>query len=88
MPGADKAPRDSSAAAIAACGFLELAEHLTGTEAAFWRAAGADLTRKLGENVGLLDTDEKDGLLDKQTGKKPMEENVEVPIVYGDYYYL
>jgi unsaturated chondroitin disaccharide hydrolase len=88
MPGAATAPRDSSAAAIAACGFLELAELIGGSEGAFWRAAGADLTRKLGENVGLLDTDGKDGLIDKCTGKKPMEENVEVPIVYGDYYYL
>jgi unsaturated chondroitin disaccharide hydrolase len=88
VPDADNAPRDSSAAAIAACGFLELAAHLDGAEALKWRIAGANLARKLGEAVGLAGSSDKDGLLDKATGKKPMDENVEVPIIYGDYYYL
>jgi unsaturated chondroitin disaccharide hydrolase len=88
VPDVANAPRDSSAAAIAACGFLELAEHVGPTDAAKWRNAGATLTRKLGEAVGLAHTLDKDGLLDKATGKKPLNENVEVPIIYGDYYYL
>lgn len=87
-PGGEAEPRDSSAAAIAACGFLELARHLPPPDAARWRQAASTLLQKLDAAVGLSDRDDKDGLLDKATGKKPMDENVEVPIIYGDYYYL
>ena len=73
---------------IAACGFLELAEHLPPADGLRWRRAAIDLLQKLDRAVGLADDFARDGLLAKGTGKKPMEENVEVGLIYSDYYYL
>jgi unsaturated chondroitin disaccharide hydrolase len=87
-PNVETAPRDSSAGAIVACALLELASHLDEAEGLRRRHQAAELLKKLSDEVGLLDDSESDALLAKATGKKPKEENVEVAIIYGDYYFL
>jgi unsaturated chondroitin disaccharide hydrolase len=88
VPDVENAPRDSSASAVAACGLLEMADLVGSSEAADLRATAQGILMGLEKHVGLLHTDAKDGLLDKATGKLPFGENVEVPIIYGDYYFL
>ena len=47
---------------------------------------------KLGKSVlwqcAVLDDPEYQGLLLHGTGNKPAEEQVDVPLIYGDYFYL
>ncbi|WP_211352198.1 family 43 glycosylhydrolase [Dinghuibacter silviterrae] len=83
-PSIPNAPRDASAAAVAASGLLELARH-TG------------ITRYKTEAVAMLEalsaspyrsSDANPAVLSHSTGNKPGGGEVDVPIIYADYYYM
>ncbi len=82
-------PRDASAAAIAASGLWELST-LTGDPAkrSRYRTASYSLVERLcagdcsAEGVGMP------ALLDHSTGNRPLGAEVDVPVIYAEYYFL
>ncbi len=87
VPNREQEPLDSSAAAIAASGLLEIAE-MTSDDDGFYRKAAVRMINCLTEQCAVLDDPEYQGLLLHGTGNKPAEEQVDVPLIYGDYFYL
>ena len=86
-PDREAEPLDSSAAAIAVCGLLELAE--AGTEKAdFYREAAGKLLGNLELRCGAPGEASWEGLLLHGTGHRPAGEQVDVSLIYGDYFYL
>lgn len=81
-------PRDSSAAAIAASGLLEIAEHLPQQEARLYAEAAHTILESLTENYATWDQPEHQAILLHGTGHKPINSNVDVSLIYGDYYYV
>lgn len=79
--------RDSSAGACAACGLLLLAEQVDGAEAELYRRPGAELLRSLYENYGAWDSEEE-GLVLHGTSHYPEGKNIDVPLIYGDYFFV
>lgn len=83
---------DSTAAAIAACGMLEIARQLEKqgeleqTESRIYRNAAVKLLKALYENRCNMGTD-KDNILEKCTAAFHDEEH-EFAIIYGDYYFV
>lgn len=88
-PGIPNAPRDTAAAAIICSALYELSE-LTGAEqgAAYARFAEAQL-RSLA-SPEYLATDGSNGgfLLRHATGHHPKNSEIDVPLIYADYYFL
>jgi len=88
-PMIPNAKRDASAAAITASALLELGQFTTGTEKnEFVQAAtvmlqslsGSAYRAKAGENGGFL--------LRHSTGALPLNSEIDVPLIYADYYFL
>jgi len=85
-PNIPNEPRDASAAGVIASGLFELAKY-SQNKKEYLTAANIilqNLTNKyrspIGENKGFI--------LLHSTGSKPQNSEVDVPINYGDYYYL
>ncbi len=83
LPETEGEPRDSSAAACAACGMLELYS-LTGDEC--YLAKGEAITKSLYENYTDYDGDCQE-LIKEGTSNKPEHTNINVGLIYGDYFY-
>lgn len=86
-PGIPNEPRDVSAAAVIASALLELEKYIPENADDYQSKANLILTNlnnfyrsKPGENKGFL--------LGHSTGSKPHDSEVDVPIIYADYYYL
>ncbi|MNZ43475.1 Unsaturated glucuronyl hydrolase [compost metagenome] len=79
--------RDSSAGACAACGLLEIASAVSAEESAVYQKAGERILRSLYENYGAWDTEEE-GLILHGTSHYPERKNLDVPLIYGDYYFV
>lgn len=82
--------RDSSAAAIAVCGLLELSRQLPLSDArhSFYEKTALEILSSLTANYTTADHPESNGLLlhgvyDKKTGK-----GVDECMIWGDYYYM
>lgn len=81
-------PRDASAAALVASGLYELAKYVSASEAETYNKAADRILSSLnngyqaplGTNYGFL--------LLHCTGHHPAGNEIDVPLVYGDYYYL
>lgn len=83
------AKRDASAGAIMASALLELGQYTNGAEKTEFKSAAETMIyslaspayrAKLGENGGFL--------LMHSTGAYPLNSEIDVPLVYADYYYL
>ncbi|CAG7636195.1 glycoside hydrolase family 88 protein [Paenibacillus allorhizosphaerae] len=81
-------PRDSSAAAIAASGLLEIADHVPEAEARFYTQSAKKMLHSLTERYATWDRPEHEAILLHGTGNKPSEMNIDVSLIYGDYYYV
>ncbi|CAH1227575.1 Unsaturated glucuronyl hydrolase [Paenibacillus sp. JJ-223] len=77
---------DSSAAAIAASGLLELAKLSPRGEA--YAAAGERLARGLYERYSSGASSAEEGLILQGTVHYPERRGLNVPIIYGDYFYM
>ena len=87
-PGIPDEPRDASAAAISASALLELAKYAPGKEKSYYGTARKILT-SLASDRYLIPAGKKCGfLIDHSVGSKPSGSQVDVPIIYGDYYFL
>lgn len=88
-------PRDSSAAAIAACGMLAMAPYLEEKEAAHYRAAAEQLAAALVEHCAVRDPAVSNGLLLHGVYAKnspynpiPADRGVDECNTWGDYFYM
>lgn len=87
-PGIPDEPRDASAAAITASALLELAKYAPGKKKSYYGTARKILT-SLASDRYLIPAGKKCGfLIDHSVGSKPSGSQVDVPIIYGDYYFL
>ena len=77
---------DSTAAAIAACGLLELAKNVEGRDSDVYLKAALKLLKTLDKERCSWD-DGVDNLLEKCTAEYHSEEH-EFSIIYGDYYFI
>jgi len=79
-------PRDASAAAIIASGLFELSKYSSNGKSYHKKAdqilntLAKKYTSKPGESKGFI--------LEHSTGNKPSNSEIDVPIIYADYYYL
>ncbi len=84
----DKFVRDSTAAACTASGLLELSLLLEDeTEKAFYHNSALMLLEALYTNYTDF-SNAQDAILTKGTVSYPVNRHVNVPIIYGDYYFL
>lgn len=87
-------PRDSSAAAIAACGMLEMARHLEGEEKDYYEKMAGRLLKALCHHCAVQEKDRSNGLLLHGTYARASAENpcsdrgVDECNTWGDYYYM
>ncbi len=87
-------PRDSSSAAIAACGMLEMAEYLEPEEAEKYTALAEKLIKALCDHCAVKDHSESNGLLLHGTYARASKENpctnrgVDECNTWGDYFFM
>ena len=85
----DKTERDSSAAAIAACGLLELAQALplSNIQRATYEAWATDIVRTLGDSY-LAPLEGSNAVLLHGVYHMPNKAGVDEACIWGDYFYL
>lgn len=87
-------PRDSSAAAIAACGMLEMAKYLPEDEAAYYSAMARRLMKALADHCAVKPGYDSNGLLLHGTyarasaGNPCTNRGVDECNTWGDYFYM
>ncbi|HJC25286.1 MAG TPA: glycoside hydrolase family 88 protein [Candidatus Eisenbergiella merdavium] len=86
-PGQEKERWDSSAGAIAASGMLVIAEQ-DELEGLLYQKCAETLIDSLTEYCTELEKTDYQGILLHGTGNKPAEEQVDVALIYGDFFYL
>lgn len=79
-------PRDSSAAAIAASGLLEIADVVPIGEKQLYAGAAERILKSLTENYATWDQPEHEAILLHGTGSGTSF--IDVSLIYGDYYYV
>ncbi|WP_083442747.1 glycoside hydrolase family 88 protein [Paenibacillus sp. IHB B 3415] len=84
----DGEPRDTSAAACAASGLLELAESLSAVDGRIYRESAERILKSLYEHYGTWEDAEHEAILLHGTGHKPAGDNVDVSLIYGDYFFV
>ena len=88
-PKIPHAPRDSSAAAIICSALLELRGYVDAAAAASYTAFAEAQLRSLASPAYLAEPGTNGGfLLTHATGNHPKNSEIDVPINYGDYYFL
>jgi unsaturated chondroitin disaccharide hydrolase len=88
-PAIPDEPRDSSAAAIAASGLLELSALAdVPARARAYRDAAEHILASLMSDAYLSDGSASSGLLLHGTGHRPADVEVDVSLIYGDYYFV
>ena len=76
------------AAAVTASALLELARYVPEMEKLYYKTA-EKILRSLASDRYLIPAGKKNGfLIDHSVGSKPSKSQVDVPIIYGDYYFL
>jgi unsaturated chondroitin disaccharide hydrolase len=85
-PNIPNEERDASAAAIAASGLLELSTYVKGN---VYKNAALDILVSLSSSTYLSKPGKNhDFILMHSVGHKPAKSEIDVPIIYADYYYL
>ena len=83
------AKRDASAGAIIASALLELGQYTEGNEKAEFKSAAETMIYSLASEAYRAKAGENGGfLLMHSTGAFPLNSEIDVPLVYADYYYL
>ncbi|RZJ89368.1 MAG: glucuronyl hydrolase [Chryseobacterium sp.] len=84
-PSIPSSPRDVSAASITASALFELASH---TKDLYYKEKAKQILESLSKNYRSKKDGEKGFILEHSTGHKPYNSEIDVPIIYADYYYL
>jgi len=87
-PNIPKSPKDASAAAIAACGILELVNLIDGKDQKEHYINSAVKIIKILSSDKYLSKDVNQAFLLHSTGHHPKDSEIDVPIIYADYYYF
>jgi len=88
-PGQPDIPRDASAAAITSSALYELSGYCEdGSEKQTYLSAADHILASLASGYKLSGDHEFPFLLDHSTGIKPENKEVDIPIIYADYYFL
>ena len=81
--------RDASAAAIMACGLIELSTYVDAEKSSRYLAVAEKSLRTLASDEYLVTEGDLHGfLLKHSTGNKNRDQEVDVPLTYADYYFL
>lgn len=78
---------DSTAAACAACGLLEIAEHVDEYERKFYVDAAVKMLKATDEKFCNWDPD-YDSIVQMGSGSYHTDHDKHVPIIYGDYFFM
>lgn len=81
-------PRDASAATLIASGLYELACYVDETRADSYRAAADSILANIAKDYTNSPCEQEGFLLKHSTGHHPAGVEIDVPLVYADYYYL
>ena len=88
-PDKENAPRDASAAAIAASGLLELSNYATEAgKQDRYRNTAANILRALSSPRYLTRGTDNPAVLLHSVGNLPGDSEVDIPIIYADYYFI
>ena len=77
-------PRDSSAAAIIACGLCDIYDSTGDT---FYKDTAYKILCELYVNYSSANEPDNQGLINHATGNKPQHQNIDISLIYGDYYF-
>jgi len=87
-PDIPNAPRDASAAAVTASALYELSSYVQNTDKAIYLKAANKIMNSLSTKYSSAPGTNYGFILDHSTGHKPGNSEIDVPIIYSDYYYL
>jgi chondroitin AC lyase len=88
-PGIPHAPRDVSAAAVTCSALLELQGYVKGKKRKKYLRAAESILRSLSSPQYFSGEKENDGFILKHgTGNFPRHADIDVPLIYADYYYV
>ena len=88
-PGIPNEPRDASAAAITASALLELSGYATEkSQQATYRETAKKILRSLCSAPYLAEGTPSHAVLNHSVGSKPADSEVDVSIIYADYYFV
>lgn len=79
--------RDTSAAACAACGLLELAKHLPAELGETYQNAAKAILKSLYKGYSVIDDPSQQGILRGGTFNHPQGLGIDISLIYGDYYF-
>lgn len=86
-PNIPDEPRDASAAAVIASALLELSGYSSGQSATYMGKA-KQILKSLTDSYRSSAGNNNGFLLDHSTGSKPHDSEVDIPLIYADYYYM
>jgi unsaturated chondroitin disaccharide hydrolase len=87
-PNIPDEPRDASAAAVAASAFLELSVLVKDEkQAKYYKNIALKILKSL-SSENYQSRDENTAFLSHSTGHKPNNSEIDMPIIYADYYYI
>ncbi|GAB6931053.1 glycoside hydrolase family 88 protein [Paenibacillus sp. JCM 10914] len=84
----DQPPRDTSAAACAASGLLEIATLVPKEEHDTYYNHAIRMIESLTNTYAEWDDPDYEGILKEATGHLPAGQNINVSLIYGDYFYV
>jgi len=87
-PNIPDEPRDASAAAIICSALLELSTYVNESDSIKYMKFADNIFTSLSSPEYLAETDEHYFILDHSTGNWPKDSEIDVPIIYADYYYI
>jgi unsaturated chondroitin disaccharide hydrolase len=82
------APRDSSAAAIAASGLIDISQHVPVSESQLYIKTAERIIQSLTRSYTAFGQPNHEAILLQGTGNLPQGQNINVSLIYGDYYYV
>lgn len=80
--------RDTSAGSCAASGLLLMAQLVEASESDVYRDGALKIMESLYRNYGTWDQPDEEGLLLHGTSNYPENRNIDVPLIYGDFFYV
>lgn len=86
-PNIPNEPRDVSAAAVIASALLELSEYVP-EKSSYYKEKAMTIVKNLSSTYLSKEKSNHGFLLEQSTGSKPSNSEVNVPLIYADYYYL